>query len=394
MRRSICSSLLALLATTPFLSIHASPFPTPAPHNNILINRDCANPCGFYGQVCCEPSQQCYTDSNGQAACRTNAEQAESGGQWEYFTTVVTQTDLVVVTSTGSRYVFPTSPGNAQCDASLGESPCGDICCTAAQSCNGKGVCIEGGSSPFPSPSPPVRPTSGVTVTATDRPTKTTGFIPAISTDGSTLVPITKGGGGLSGGAIAGIVIGSLAGAFVLLLLCFCFCVGSLASRVRGLFGGGRHKPSVYSESSFTDSGSHIGGGAHGGWYGGRPPSSKPKKSSWGWLQWLSVSVIFGAILVCLGLKRHSKESEKSYSYYTETDYTSPESSSTGPSSGRGKGDGGPGGAGPGDAGRVAGGSGGHGRRIIYEHTETYHAPRRGSSRHGGSGSGSRAVRA
>ncbi|EER28062.1 hypothetical protein CPC735_033980 [Coccidioides posadasii C735 delta SOWgp] len=324
--RSTALSVVALLAATP-LPTYASPFPTQSPSHDILIHRDCANPCGFYGQVCCQQSEECYTNSDGQAACRS-----ASKGEWEYFTTIYTRTDLVVVTSTGSRAASPTSPGDTQCRISLGETPCGDTCCTAAETCNAKGVCVEGGSSPFPSASPPTRPTSDATVTATKAPTTTVGFIPAISTDGSTLIGgITHGSGGLSGGAIAGIVIGSLAGAFVLLLLCLCFCVGSIASRIRGVFGGGRpHPPSTVYSSSYMYSASESGGG-HGGWHGGQPPSEHGKS---GWAKWLSIGFLAGAIALCLGLRRQRAErSEKSYySYYTAS---SSESSSSSPSSGR-----------------------------------------------------------
>ncbi|KAI1929595.1 hypothetical protein LOZ66_005193 [Ophidiomyces ophidiicola] len=323
--RSAILSILSLLST-PLLT-YASPFPTPPPSNdNILIPRNCPNPCGFYKQVCCDANQQCYTDANNQAACRAGG---GDNGSWEPFTTTFTRTDLVVVTSTGSRYVAATAPGNSQCKTNLGETPCGSICCTAAQMCNGKGVCIQAGGSPWetipgPSASPPVRPTSGSTITATVPVTTTVGFIPAVSTDGTTLIGPAPGGGGggshLSGGAIAGIVIGSLAGAFILLLLCLCCCVGGAANRLRGLCCGGRRRRNSYSESSMSQSVS----GAQ-----GRPHSHpRPPPQSSGLSKWAPVLGIIGAIALCLGLRRRRDESEKSTAYNT-TYYTSSSSSSS-----------------------------------------------------------------
>lgn len=353
---SISLSLIALL-TTP-LSIHASPFPSPTPTAHLLINRDCANPCGFYGQVCCQSSETCYTDANGQAACRTAAAAGGEGGEWEYFTTTYTQTDLVVVTSTGSRQVYPTS-GSDQCKASLGETVCGDICCSAAQQCSSDNVCVEAGGSPWssipgPSVSPPVRPTSDVTITATVTPTTTIGFIPAISTDGATLIPpVGGGGGGLSGGAIAGIVIGALAGAFILLLLCLCLCAKGLIDTIFGCCCGPRRSGHSYSASSMSYSVSEGAGG-------GRVPHHHEESS--GWKKWAGIGIVIGTVAVCLGLRRQKPPTEKSTTYYTGSYYySSSESSSS--SEGPRRGGGGPAGSG-------GGGHGGYGPRIVEDGSE------------------------
>ncbi|KAL1953635.1 hypothetical protein VTO42DRAFT_2421 [Malbranchea cinnamomea] len=322
MRQSVPGPLLLLTAFLLKLpATQASPFPIPFVSH--LVDRACENPCGYYGQLCCSASEVCTTDSNGQAACAANADQDDDDGQWEYFTITYVQTDYVTVTSTGSRWVAePTSDNNAQCRAWLGESSCGDICCSAAEACE-DAVCVEAGNSPIdtggPSPTPPLRPTSttGATVTVTQPPPTTVPFIPAIGTDGNIAPMPSEGGGSLSGGAIAGIVIGSLAGAFILLLLCCCFCVGSTFDRLRALLGlKGGNRSSSYTGSSRS---SH-----HAGWFGAGPARPKKDKKSglFGLGGIATLAVIIGAIAVCLGLKRKNKErSEKSYSYYTPSSY-------------------------------------------------------------------------
>lgn len=321
---------------------NASPFP-PKHERNILESRDCDNPCGFYSQLCCSSSQVCTTDSNGQAVCKAGS--SDDSGQWEYFTTTYVETDLVTVTSTGSKAVSsPTSTDSPDCKSSLGQTPCGDICCSAAEACNRDGKCVRSGSSPFdsitgPSPTPPSRPTStdGATVTSTVSPTTTMAYIPAVGTDGNSIVGITTGSGGLSGGAIAGIVVGSLAGAFVLFLLCVCFCVGSCVDRTRALFFGRRNeRQSTYTGSSAAP--------ARPGrnWFGRTSHEQSENKSFFGLGKWAGIGVMIAAIALCLGLRKRRDDSEKSYSYYTNSSYyyddpstTSSSSSSSNPRSQR-----------------------------------------------------------
>ncbi|KAK2873804.1 hypothetical protein FQN49_002050 [Arthroderma sp. PD_2] len=323
------ASLPVLVLLLQLQLVAASPFSTPQPTHS-LAARECS-PCGYYGQACCLSNEECTTDSNNQATCRPV--KSGGGGQWEYFTTTYVQTDFVTVTSTGSRPISQPTGSQPQCKISIGETECGNTCCTAAQACNENLVCVQSGGSPFPTkpaPTPPTRPTSTEGVTVTASPTTTLPFMPAVGTDGSSVIGITKGSGGLSGGAIAGIVIGSIAGALILLFICICCCVGSCIDRVRGIFGlGGRRKRTRH--SSYTGSSSYS---SHHGWFGGgggsRPDSEKKKKKT-GFLGLASLGVIIGAIALCLGLGRRKDDKSTSYtgsSYYTYTTSSSSSSSS------------------------------------------------------------------
>ncbi|KAK2742696.1 hypothetical protein FQN57_005151 [Myotisia sp. PD_48] len=294
----------------------------------ILHLRACDNPCGYYGQVCCASSEECYTDANNQASCRPAQVAAAASGQWEYWTTTIVETDFKTVTSTGSRLVSsPTSGSNVQCRLSIGESQCGNICCTAAQACTKDLVCVKSGSSPIPtspnpSASPPLRPTSDVTVTETGAPTTTRGFIPAVGTDGSSIIGITIGGGGLSGGAIAGIVIGSIAGAAILVLFCLCCCVGGCVGFFKRAFGGKKH-----SDSGASSYGSHRKRPWWGGFGGGGHHShTSEKKSGLFGMSWGKLVGLIGLIAAVVGYKRHRDNKSTVYSsVYT----TSSESSSS-----------------------------------------------------------------
>ncbi|KAK2737056.1 hypothetical protein FQN55_001326 [Onygenales sp. PD_40] len=329
---------------------HASPFP-PIINVDLAARQNCDGQlCGFYKQLCCSAGQTCSTSASGQAVCAdsVNLPQARQGsgeGQWEPFTTVFVQTDLVTVTSTGSRWVAsPTSNSNAQCKISLGESACGTICCTAAQACK-NGQCVQSGASPFesstgPSPTAPLRPTSSGGPTVTTTPSATVPFLFPVGTDGSALTPIpaTGGGGGLSGGAIAGIVIGTLAGVVLLFILCLSACAKSVIAGILGLLGLGKKKKKRGSNSthSFSDGAPPPGRT----WFGGRPPrppqsdsyySEKTEKSGlFGMGKWASIGLIFGALAICLGLRNKKKSQASSYAYsdsYYTYDYSSTESS-------------------------------------------------------------------
>ena len=328
MRQRISKSLLLLCAIIlQPLTTTASPFPTQFV-NLILRDRACENPCGYYGQLCCSSSETCGTDSNGQAVCSSNVEQRNDNGQWEYWTTTYVQTDYVTVTSTGSSWVPAPTSDDGQCKASLGEVQCGWTCCSASQTCD-EGECVEAGNSPIetpPSPTPPLRPTDTTGATITPTATQTLPFIPPVGTDGSSTDPMPSednDGGGLSGGAIAGIVIGSLAGAALLLLLCCCLCVGSCIDRARTILGlNGGNRTSSYTGSSSRSS-RHGGGGGGRTWFGAgpaRPGRNKKKKSGLFGLGWMAALGL--AIAVFLGLKRRNDRSEKTSTYYGSSEYT------------------------------------------------------------------------
>ncbi|KAI1554551.1 BetA Choline dehydrogenase [Pyrenophora tritici-repentis] len=141
---------------------------------------------------------------------------AGAGGYWQYHTTTYVETvGLLTKTSVFSTYV----PATATQTCKDSQNPCGSTCCDSGYYCLTAGQCalIAGGSSGgiVPTgtlaPSAPLRPTSSgiVVVTYTGTPTVTVPFQTPIPTGASgSLVPTQESNNGLSGGAIAGIVIG------------------------------------------------------------------------------------------------------------------------------------------------------------------------------------------
>ncbi|EQL35728.1 hypothetical protein BDBG_03544 [Blastomyces gilchristii SLH14081] len=352
---SAALAILSILSQSPSLTTHAFPFPLH--FNTGLASRDC-KPCGFYGQECCTTSQICTTNANNQAICidfTSVGKPRATEGQWETFTTTFVRTDLVTVTSVGSRFIAaPTSSSQIQCQLELGESACGTICCTAAQACKSEGQCVEAGSSPFdptvgPSPTPPSRPTSSGDATITTMPTATVPFLPPVGTDGNPLPPpaASTGGGGLSGGAIAGIVIGVIFGVLLLFLICLSACAKGAIAAILALLGLGKKKRE--SGSSTTHSFSDGDGRPGRTWFGyrpSRPPparysnsyssyTEKSKKSGlFGLGKWTSIGLVLGALAICLGLRSKKKQQSPSSGYsdsYYYYDYSSSSSSSSPP---------------------------------------------------------------
>ncbi len=318
---------------------------------NVLAKRQCANPCGFYAQVCCRPNEVCFTDGNNQAQCRpaTASVTAAAGqGNWQYYTTTYVMTDLKTVTTTFSTF-FPvstqglvvTTTASSQCSYSLGEVPCGSICCSAGQYCMtnvNQCAAAGGGSSAYYSSfytvtqvaSVPVRPTSNtvLTVTSTGAATATLPFSTPIGTDGSTLIgaQATTQGHSLSPGAIAGIVIGVIAGIILLFLICVCCCFKGAIDGIMGIFGGRRKRrtETTYIEERRSRRGSKP---ADRTWFGSRPARvdrTEKKKTGGGLGGLATVGAGLGTLALLLGLKRkrdqrNDAKSSSSYSYYTGT---------------------------------------------------------------------------
>ena len=359
-------SIVILLAISQTLS--AKPVPPDVPFgeiaNAIFLQKRCANPCGYNG-LCCGSGQQCYTDSSNEAQCggstaAPSATAQANGGQWQYYTTTYVETDLATHVSTYSSYISavtvqaatpasaaaPATTSQLQC--SSGCMPCGSICCSSGQFCAWAGQCSAGtgdvsssaygsylASSTSQTYSAPLRPTTGATTstsTSTSSASATVPFQTPVGTAGNIIygTGTTNTNAGLSGGAIAGIVIGVIAGIALLLLFC-CFACG--VAGVRSLFGGGRRnrRDTTYVHESHH-SGHGSGGASRPGWWGAqtRPARTRPPGGAIG-----PIAAGLGALALALGLKRRHDRKRRSeyssessdYSYYdtSESKSSSPD---------------------------------------------------------------------
>ena len=139
------------------------------------------------------------------------------------------------------------------------------------------------------------------------------------------------GGGGLSGGAIAGIVIGVLLALALLGLICFYCCIKGIFDGILAIFGLGGRKRRVTEVDEYTRRTHHdSSGGVKRTWYGAAKPSRvdrREKRDSKTGRHLLEGVAGLGALWAILGLKRRSnrrdneKYSEYSYSsdYYTSS---------------------------------------------------------------------------
>lgn len=248
-----------------------------------------------------------------------------------------------------------------------GQIACGPICCTNWQYCAHDGQCLPNPGAPSFTQyttvgvvttqySAPYRVTSGSTIVQTPPPTTTGTAASETSspTTSATPEPVASTGGQLSGGAIAGIVVGTIAGVILLLLLCFCCIVRGLWDVFAGIFGFGKRRRDVerveITEERYSRRGSRHGsayGGAaaaarpaHRTWFGGgggRPTSAagrNEKRHSGSGLGWMAAGL--GAAALLLGLRKDNRRkaasqrpprSDFSSSYYTDS-YTASNPSS------------------------------------------------------------------
>lgn len=310
---------LSLLLVAPWQLAWASPL---LRNETIEIEKRCSNPCGYQGWLCCNDDQHCSYLSDGEPFCANGAGASEAPTPppgWP--------------TSTGS----PVTPTEGTCRADIGETPCGGRCCEAAAECVNN-QCVQASSSaPVPTP-------GGETPTESPSPTNTGegggggGTEPNSSPSSSSITSGARGSGtDLSGGAIAGIVVGCIAGLFLLGFLLFC---------MRGRRRGGE---SVYVEKRRDDRRRYTGytgdtrdrsyyrtGMApwRRTWFGTRPSTvvnSGGRRGGSGPGVWASIGVFLAALAVCFGLKRRDDRrrgrrgrrgsvTDTSYTY-TTTDY-------------------------------------------------------------------------
>jgi hypothetical protein len=331
----------------------------PSLDNNSLVERGSCSygqtACGYYGQLCCNSDQYCYTDSNNQAQCGAATTQYQTAaqvtsGQWSMLTTTYVQIDLKTVTETYSTFIPATT---LQCSYSLGETPCGSCCCQSGQMCQASGQCVvvAGGSSAYYSgfwtvtqttqtAIVPLRGTSGTTITIsqTGSVTTTVPYETAVGTGGAVLTgTVSATSSGLSGGAIAGIVIGVIAGLILLFLLCACLCFKSLWDGLLSIFGirrsGRRRTEETYIDrrSSRRQTGVRT-------WFGTRPARAsrtsvdvvEKRRTTSGWGGLATVGAALGGLALILGLKRRrdrrreeDKDSVSYYDSYYSSNYTS-----------------------------------------------------------------------
>ncbi|KAI3337879.1 hypothetical protein F4824DRAFT_106547 [Ustulina deusta] len=343
-------ALLTLLFTALTAAV---PYPRDSLRDNgfgYLKPQECSEYCGAENELCCSADEACYTSAGTPACTGLTHLLAER----DYTTT---WTETLTFTSTISSWYVPTTTAGVGSDggpcippAGSGEIACGLICCANWQYCAYEGQCLANpGFSTWTEVvttgvyvttqfSAPYRPTSGPSATQTS-PTGT--FASATETSSSTSpAAVSTASNSLSGGAIAGIVVGTIAGVVLLLLLCFCCIARGLWHVVAGIFGGGKKKKRgseriEVTEERYSRHGSTAAAArpAHRTWFGGRGgrPSTaasrkEKKKSSGSGLGWLVAAI--GALTLLLGLRRSDKRkstshrpsrSEWSSSYYSDS---------------------------------------------------------------------------
>jgi hypothetical protein len=298
---------------------------------------------------------------------------ARQGGVYPLFTTTWTETQTHTSTAFGTSAVTPWPlatgpiPATVTCttEPGLGQTFCGNICCASWQGCAGYpgnvGTCTSksgaqqtgdvsgGGGAVIGTTITTIYTSAGNVITtafsAALRPTGSgsgtvvatqTGILAGATTTGNGTVVATSSGGGLSPGAIAGIVIGVLAAIVILLLLCVCCVVRGLWHGLLSLLGLRKKKEKRHSretiieEEEYRRTGSvHSRRDKHGSWYegGARPggvASRRTTESSGGGNGFLGLGAAGATLLVLLGLRRDKKrrQNEKVQSHVSSTHYS------------------------------------------------------------------------
>lgn len=338
--KNISQGRTGLLFTALLLSLSAQPsqavpYPRDELHDagySYLMPRACVQYCGADNQYCCEAGTVCTTQG-AIAMC--------AGGQGVY-TTTWTETNTFTSTVTHDVPAVAATPidKSVPCKPQSSDwTTCGWVCCDWWQECAEEGQCkpkagYENG--------PPGGITAGgggggggyATVITTNGQVTTLFSAPFRVTGTGTPSPtgFTSGqdqedegdGSGLSPGAIAGIVIGTLAGIGLLFLLCFCL----IAKGILGAIFGKKKKKERsqgayddhYTRSSRAPSSYFTKKDAHSSWYGSStsPRHNEKKKSSGG--KWLGIGAAAATLLALLNIKKDKKPpSRRTPTMYTDS---------------------------------------------------------------------------
>lgn len=356
--RSVKASIPTILvALTSFIQpAIANPFPKDSLHDflhlGFLKDRSCASYCGVENEHCCAENQVCTTSDN-VAGCATPVTLVvRSDGDYTLYTTTWTETETF--TSTISSYwaaSTATAGGTCTPPSGSGEIACGSICCASWQYCAYEGQCSSNpgatatgtaaGTTSYSTYATTIT-TSGSTITTQfSAPYRVTGTGSTTTTATGTLESstatnnvngtlATTGGSNLSGGAIAGIVIGVIAGVVLLLALCACCIMRGLWHGLLAMLGlGGKKKKSrsreretiIVEEERYSRHGRAASASQrdrHSGWFAGdRPPRStaaesrrpSEKKTESKGKRWAEVGGL-ATMLALLGLRRDKKRRE------------------------------------------------------------------------------------
>lgn len=347
--------IVALLSAANLLHLTAaSPYPRDDLHDlgyDFLQIRDCNSYCGSDNQLCCSGSSVCTTLEGDVATC-------VSPGGWGAIVTTWTETRTYTSTIATLWEPAPEPTEGVDCIPTHDEQEaCGPICCAGWQTCAFDGQCsLKPG---FEEPSTVVITTGGKTTTQYSAPYRVTGTTTVVNTGEATKTADAttttgdaseatetsdgatgaggSGGSGLSGGAIAGIVVGSLAGAAILLLLAFC-CIARGLWNV--IFGGKKKKNErvdIY-EEGYSRRGSRD---RHSGWFGGggRASSAGRTEKKSGGKKWLGLAGLAATLFALLNLRKKDKPARKpARSRYSDSYYSYSGTSSAGTRSSSGAG--------------------------------------------------------
>lgn len=343
--------LCALLLSAAHLAT-ATPYPRDALHDagySYLMKYDCESYCGSNNELCCQQGSVCETLEGAVPTCVGGHE--KRGEEWGAITTTWTETRTFTSTIMTHWIPAPEPTEGVDCIPKAAEQEaCGEICCAGWQTCAYNGQCSA--KPGYQEPTAIIVTTDGKTTTQYSAPYRITGTTTIVNSGGYATATVTEtasetetgdgeptetsdsgnigagsgsGDGGLSAGAIAGIVIGSIAGAMLLLLLAFC-CIA------RGLwkacFGRKRKETVDVYDERYSRHGSrppppHAGRKSHGGWFGrfgGGGGDAGEKKSGGG--KWLGLAGLAAGLLALLNMKKDKKPVRRPASRYSGSYYS------------------------------------------------------------------------